>query len=199
MIFATILGVLGFASLIIYTNITTVLIGVIGFVDYIVLYGIAKRNSIHGTIVGSISGATPPVAGYTAVTNQFDVGALLLFLILVFWQMPHFYAIAIYRIKDYKSASIPVWPIVKGMRSTKIQIVVYTIGFIVVTSLLTIYGYTGYTYLIAMLILGCIWLVKGINGFKTKNNTKWAGNIFSFSLVVLLSFSILISLENFLP
>jgi len=115
LIFATMLGVLGFALLLAYTNTLVTVIGVIAFIDYVVLYGISKRRSVYGTIVGSISGAAPIVAGYVAVTNQFDLGALLLFFILVYWQMPHFYGIAMYRFDDYKAAGIPVLPVQKGM------------------------------------------------------------------------------------
>ena len=93
-IYGVILGVLGFAALIYWTNWLVVVIGLVGFVDYTVLYGYFKRKSIHGTIVGSISGATPPIAGFCAVTGTFGLEALILFLILVIWQMPHFYAIS---------------------------------------------------------------------------------------------------------
>ncbi|MDE2589744.1 MAG: heme o synthase, partial [Patescibacteria group bacterium] len=115
LVFATILGILGFLDLVVFTNGITFMIGLIGYIDYIVLYGLSKRKSIYGTLVGSISGATPIAAGYTAVTNRFDIAALLLFLIMVFWQMPHFYAIAIYRLKDYVAAGIPVLPAKKSM------------------------------------------------------------------------------------
>src|SRR3981189_1142404 len=83
LIYATILGLIGFSLLVFHTNLLTAFIGFIGFFVYIVLYGISKRRSIHGTIVGSIAGAVPPVVGYLAVTNNFDSGAFLLFLILV--------------------------------------------------------------------------------------------------------------------
>lgn len=198
-VFATLLGILGFWTLGAYTNSLTVLIGVIGFVDYIVLYGFSKRKSVHGTLVGSISGATPPVAGYCAVTGRFDSGALLLFLILTFWQMPHFYAIAIRRLKDYKTAKIPVLPVVKGMKSTRVQMVTYTAGFVLVSSLLTVLDYTGYTYLIVMLVVGLIWLRLTSQGFKAKDDTAWARQVFLFSLVVLLTFSIMISVDSWLP
>ena len=119
LIFGTLLGILGFLILFSYTNLLTGVIGVIGVVMYVVVYGYFKRRTVHGTLIGSISGAIPPVAGYTAVTNLIDTGAILLFLILVFWQMPHFYAIAVYRIEDYKKAGIPVLSVVKGIPTTK--------------------------------------------------------------------------------
>ncbi len=199
LIYASLIGIAGFILLSIYTNLTTVIIGVIGFVDYIVLYGLAKRRSVHGTLVGSISGATPPVAGYTAVTGSLDVGAILLFLILVFWQMPHFYAIAIRRIDDYKKANIPVLPIKSGMKQTKIQIFLYIIAFICATTLLFIMGYAGITYLIVMLGVELYWLWIAGKGFEAKDNNLWAKSLFVFSLKVLLLFSVMLSIDVFVP
>ncbi len=98
MVFGAVLGVVGFALLGIFSSNLVVLIGLIGYIDYIVLYGISKRKSVHGTLIGSVSGATPIVAGYCAVTGRIDSAAIILFFVLATWQMPLFYAIAMYRI-----------------------------------------------------------------------------------------------------
>lgn len=111
--YASLLGIIGFFILSLSTNFLTVALGTVAFFDYVVLYGISKRRTAYSTIVGSIAGAIPPAAGYTAVTNRLDGGAVLLFIILVFWQMPHFYAIAMYRYDDYKAAGLPVLPVKK--------------------------------------------------------------------------------------
>lgn len=201
-VYGIILGSIGFGLLALYTNWLTVLIGVIGMVDYLLLYAVTKRRSVHGTLVGTISGATPPVAGYVAVTNQIDTAAVLLFLILVFWQMAHFYAIAMFRAKDYKAAGIPVLPVVKGMRAAKIQIVIYIILFCITTLLLPVLGYGSYTYAILMTIVGLVWLKSAIIGFTTtsdKEDILWSRKVFKFSLLTLLGFSILLSLINVLP
>lgn len=192
-IFATILGISGIIVLGLYTNTLTLTLGAIGFIDYVVFYSIWKRRSHWGTIVGSISGAMPLVSGYTAVTNRFDIGALLLFLIMVLWQMPHFYSIAIYRFNDYKAASIPVLPVSHGLLATKINIVIYILAFLLAVMLLTFFGITGYIYLITMTIMGLLWLGLGISGFFTKNSTKWARQMFFVSLITLFFLSVLIS------
>jgi len=197
--YATLLGITGFSVLITYTNYLTAFIGFVGFFAYIVLYGIGKRKTVHGTLIGTISGATPPVAGYCAVTNHFDAAALVLFLILVFWQMPHFYAIAIYRLKDYKAASIPVLPAVKGIHITKVSILLYIVGFIVAAVTLTLLGYTGYVYAAIIGLVGLAWIRLGLKEFKAADNTVWARKMFMFSLIVLLTFSTTVSLEAWLP
>lgn len=199
LVYAVVLGVVGFTVLALWVNALTVVLGIIALVDYVVLYGLAKRHSVHGTAVGTIAGALPVTAGYVAVTGAFDLGALLLFIILVIWQMPHFYAIAIFRQKDYEAASIPVWPIKMGVASTKLQMMLYVGAFMVATSLLTVAGFTGYTYLAGMLLVSGWWLAKGLQGYKTQDDVRWARGMFFFSLKVLLVFSALISLETWLP
>jgi protoheme IX farnesyltransferase len=198
-IFATVLGVAGLGLLGLFTNFITLILGVIGLFFYVVVYGYSKRKTVYGTLVGSISGSIPPVAGYTAVTSNLDLGALLLFLILTCWQMPHFYAIAIYRRSDYKSASIPVLSVIKGIDVTKRHIIFYQILFIVVVSLLYISGYVGYTYLLLMITVSLWWLKIGFKGLNTKDDIKWAHTVFGVSLIVLLVFSVLISFNSILP
>lgn len=198
LVYATILGLVGICLLLL-TNILTALLGLIGFIAYVVLYGIGKRRTVHGTLIGSISGAIPPVIGYCAVSGRIDGAALLLFVILVFWQMPHFYAIATYRRKDYVAAGLPVLPVKLGMRVTKVQILVYIVGFVAACTLLTVLGYTGYAYLITMLLVGLYWLSLALPGFKTHDDDRWARKVFGGSLVVLLVFSFMISIDAFLP
>ncbi len=200
LIFATCLGLAGFALLMFGANLLAAFITFIGFFFYVVMYSIWKRRSVHGTIVGSISGAVPITAGYCAVTGRFDTGALLLFLILVVWQMPHFYAIAIYRQKDYAAAGIPVLPIKAGLPATKRQMLVYIVVFICLTILLAAFGYGGWIYLIVMLGVGLLWLKRCLDGFKKgTNDPLWARRLFKFSLIVLMTFSATISLNAFLP
>ena len=199
LIYGFILSIIGFGLLSIFTNILTAVIASIGFVVYVVVYGYFKRHSVHGTVVGSIAGAVPPVVGYCAVTNRFDSGALILFLILVTWQMPHFYAIAIRRSKDYKAAKIPVLAVVKGIEATKRQMVIYIALFSIATASLTIFGYTGVTYLLVMLGLGLAWIRLALKSNKQKDSNLWAKDVFKFSLIVLLGFSFMISVDSFLP
>lgn len=198
-LYATILGVLGFIVLALGTNTLTTLLGIVAIIMYVAVYGIAKRRSVYGTLVGSVSGALPPVAGYTAITNELDAGAIILFLILTFWQMPHFYAIAMYRKDDYAAASIPVWPIKKGMESTKIQILLFIVAFIVAAAALTLFGYTGITYLTIMTLIGLRWLWLGLQGFKADDDIRWARKMFFFSLFVILALSATIPLGVLLP
>lgn len=183
--YAAVLGITGFATLIAFTNWLTVAIGIIGYVDYIVLYGWSKRRTWHGTLIGTVSGSMPLVAGYTALTGRFDAGAALLFLIMVFWQMPHFYAIAIRRLKDYRAAKVPVLPAVKGARAAKLQIMAYVAAFAAAGVSLYVLDYAGLPYLIFIVVYSLGWMVLGYTGFSAGKDRLWAKKMFVYSLVFL--------------
>lgn len=198
--FATVLGLLSFLILALFTNPITLAVGAIGVFSYVVLYSLTKRHSTLGTVVGSIPGATPPVAGYVAVTNNFDLGALLLFSIMALWQMPHFFAIAIFRMKDYAAANLPVLTVKKGTHTAKRYIVFYIAAYAIAVPLLTVLGYAGYTYFVVMSALGLVWLWKGLKGLVAAgDDAAWARRMFGFSLIVLLAFSVTLSLDAWLP
>lgn len=199
-IFSAVLGLLGIAILAVWVNSLVVAIGVAGFIIYVWLYGaFSKRKSIHGTAVGSVSGAAPILAGYVAVSDRIDSAAILLFLMLFFWQFPEFYSIGIYREKEYAAAKVPIMPVVKGIKSTKIQIFIYTLAFVITSLLLTIYGYTGWIYFIVMAVLGLYWIKLAADGLRTSDSVKWARRMFHFSLIVLLALSLMLSIGAILP
>ncbi len=194
--FATSLLFLGSFVLFKYTNLLTLGISLAGFFMYVVMYSIWKYRSTYGTLVGSVAGAVPPLMGYCAVSNRFDMGAFLLFAILVLWQMPHFYAIAIYRIDDYLAAAVPVLPLKKGHRITKVHMAAYILVLMVSLVGLTFFGYTGYAYLVVALLSALVWLILSFKGFKVQDDKLWARQMFRFSLVVIMLLSFMISVDT---
>lgn len=195
-IFAISLGVLGTLILFFYTNTLTTILAVAGFFFYVVMYSIWKYRSSAGTLVGSISGALPPVIGYCAVSGRLDFCALLLFAVMVLWQMPHFYAIASFRVEDYTAAAIPVLPVVKGMHVTKMHMLIYTVAFGLITASFFLFKYTGYLYLISTSLLSLGWLALCIKGFWAKDDKRWARHMFYLSLVIILVLSAMISFDT---
>ncbi|MBJ9423781.1 heme o synthase [Acinetobacter seifertii] len=192
LIYAFVLGLIGFSILWFGVNGYAFLFAVIGFVVYVGFYSLwTKRTSIHQTVIGSISGASPPVIGYTAVTHQFDVAALLLFLAYGLWQMPHSWAIAIYRFDDYKNAGIPILPVARSIYRTKIECVIYILLFAAVLNGLYCFGYTNIFFLITFNALTAYWFYLSIIGFKAENDQLWAKRFFLYSviLITLLSLS----------
>lgn len=201
-IFSGALGALGVVILSVWVNWLVVTLGIIGFVDYVWLYGaLSKRRSVHGTLVGSISGAVPVLAGYCAVTETIDIGAVLLFASLFFWQMPEFYSISIYRRKEYAAAGVPVISVVRGIRRTKLEIFIYTLLFVFSSVLLSVFGYTGLVYRVVMLLLGIYWIWLAAQGFKVppKGDDAWARRMFHFSMIIILAYCVMLALGPILP
>lgn len=183
-LYALVLGLLGFLILYLFTNPLTLLFSAIGVLVYVGAYSLYfKRKSNLGTIVGGIAGAVPPVVGYCAATGRFDLGAVLLFVILFLWQLPHFYAISIYRLSDYKAAAIPVLPLRKNIHYTKMSMLIYIAAFTVATMLPSFFGYAGLVYLIAAFGLGVTWFCLGLRGLSTTADKIWARKMFLFSII----------------
>ena len=182
--YGLLLGLLGFYILYRQTNLLTPAIALIGFFIYVFNYSLwLKRRSTWSIIIGGIAGAIPPVTGYCALSNRFDAGAILLFLILFFWQMPHFYTIAIYRLKDFAAAAIPVLPIVRNVTYTKLSILIYIAIFIITSILPSFFGYVGIIYFIIALCLGLTWFILGIQGFNSQSDKVWSRKMFLFSII----------------
>jgi heme o synthase len=193
--FATLLVILGGLALWFFTNPLTTAIAAFGFFVYVVLYSLWKSKTVYGTAIGAIAGATPPLVGYTAVANQLDAGAIILFLMLVLWQMPHFFSIALYRLDDYTKAGIPVLPLEKGIARTKVHMVIYIIAFIFSTAALTYWNYAGYLYLTVALSFGALWLALCLKGFYCLNEEHWAKQMFRLSLVLITAICLVIPFE----
>ena len=196
LIYATALVFVGSFFLLIYTNAMAMMVALFGFFFYVLVYSFAKYKTVHGTLIGSIAGAVPPVVGYCAVKGALDSGALVIFAMVALWQMPHFFSIAIYRMKDYEAASIPVFPIKRGLFRTKIQMALYIFAFIGASTFLTRLGYTGYAYLTVMSLVGIFWLTLSLKGFKAVNDTKWARQMFIASLIVVTALSLMIPIDR---
>ncbi|MDO8265969.1 MAG: heme o synthase [Candidatus Saccharibacteria bacterium] len=199
LIYSAALMIIGTALLYFYGSVAAIIAGFIGWIFYIVIYSkFTKRQTVLGTLAGSVSGAMPPVAGYLAVGSSLDIGVILIFLSLVFWQMPHFFAIAIMQQKDYSEAGIQVMSVVYGIAKTRQLAVSYILGFGLVMTSLYLYGYCGIIFLITMLILTTLWLIYALKPVNTKNQLKWGLKVFRTSLLVLLMWSLLLSIENYL-
>ncbi|PWC15024.1 protoheme IX farnesyltransferase [Brenneria roseae subsp. americana] len=201
LVYASLLGIAGFALLYIAANPLAMWLAVMGFVVYVGVYSLyMKRHSVYGTLIGSLSGAAPPVIGYCAVSNQFDAGALILLLIFSLWQMPHSYAIAIFRLKDYQAANIPVLPVVKGISVAKHHITLYILAFMIATLMLSLGGYAGYKYLVVAAAVSVWWLGMALSGYKNANDDRvWARKLFVFSIVAITSLSVMMSVDSMAP
>ncbi|HBU80824.1 MAG TPA: protoheme IX farnesyltransferase [Paenibacillus sp.] len=192
--YAIILGVLGLIILFSFSGALAGLCGMFGMFVYVIMYTLwLKRSSTWSTSIGGLSGAMPPVIGYVAVTGRMDLGAWLLLAMLFLWQPPHFWALAIRRVEDYRAGGFPLLPVVKGIERTKIQMIPYLVLQIFVPILMYAYGYAGIFYLTVSLILSVLWLYYALIGFRAKNTDAWAKKVFLYSINYLsLSFILMI-------
>lgn len=198
-ILAGVLGVAGFVILALWVNWLTLLLGAIAYADYVLLYAWTKRTTPWSTLAGTVSGAVPLVAGYTAVTDHFGIVAAALGLVMVFWQMPHFYAISIFRLKDYKAGGLPVWPARYGVKNTQVWMLVYTAAYLLAVILLVATGSTNVAFVVILGLMGLYWLWLGVKGFRSEKPDKWARGMFGFSLITLLVLSAGIASASVLP
>jgi protoheme IX farnesyltransferase len=193
--FATVLGFLGAAILLAHTNVLTFAIALVGFFIYVIVYGLAKRHTPLGVHIGAIAGAVPPLVGYTAVTNTLDAAGLALFMLLVVWQMPHFFSIAMYRQDEYKAAGIYVLPLRLGAFRTKLLIIIYVLVFAFAALVLGLVGPVNVVYQFVMTVVCAGWLALSLSGFSKTDEThdkKWARRMFFYSLIVITLFSLVL-------
>ncbi|WP_425464832.1 heme o synthase [Paenibacillus piri] len=183
MMYGIILGVIGVLGLGLLVNPMSALLGLIGLFVYVWIYTAwFKRTSVWSTVVGSISGAMPPVIGYCAVRNDIDAGAIILFGILFLWQPPHFWALGIRRMEEYRAAGFPLLPVVRGTFITKISMIRYIVLLVPLSLLLYVYGYVNVFYFYAAVVMGLYWAFLCIKGFKAQDEELWAKKMFIYSI-----------------
>ena len=167
-IFVGLTGILGIAILAILVNPLTAWLNLASWVGYGIIYSVyLKRATPQNIVIGGIFGAAPPLFGWTAVTNSIDGGGLLLVLIIFAWTPPHFWALAIDRVEDYRKVDIPMLPITHGEHYTKVHIVLYTIIMIITTILPYLIGMSNLLYLVCAIALGAgflYWSLKMLYG-----------------------------------
>lgn len=197
--FGALLGLTGIALLAAYTNWWVVGVGAFGWIVYVWLYGaLGKRLSVHGTLVGALSGAAPILAGYIAVANSLDWTGIMLFGVIFFWQMPEFYAISVFRQKEYAKAKVPVSAVVRGIQPTIMQIFVYTILTCATTLALGLSPLTSWTMWALLFVISVRWVHIAADGFRSPNPAAWARTEFHYALVFLVIFSVVISINPYL-
>jgi len=163
---------------------------------YVFIYTIwLKRRTPQNIVIGGAAGAFPPVIGWACSTGDVSTFPLILFLIIFMWTPPHFWALALYKDIEYSKAKVPMLPVVKGKKTTKRQIMIYSIILFAVTILPFLFGFSGLLYLISALALNSYFCYLAFRLFKSKEDDKllYAPKLFKFSILYLYSiFSFLV-------
>lgn len=198
LVFALITGSLGVVVLTFWVNTLTAILTFATLIGYAGVYtGFLKRATPQNIVIGGLAGATPPLLGWTAVTGHLSAEPLLLVLIIFAWTPPHFWALAIYRIEDYKQAEIPMLPVTHGIAFTKLQILLYTILLLIVTILPFAIGMNGFVYLTGALLLGGRFMQWSWRLYKT-NEPAIAMKTFRYSIVYLMWLFIFLLADHYL-
>ncbi len=151
----------GAGMLLLYTqvNALTMWLTLATFVGYAIIYTVLlKPATPQNIVIGGASGAMPPVLGWAAVTGEVSADALLLFLIIFVWTPPHFWALALYRKKEYARAGIPMLPVTHGDEYTRLHVFLYTLILVAASLLPVASGLSGWVYLIGAAALGAVFI-----------------------------------------
>jgi protoheme IX farnesyltransferase len=186
----------GFALLALFTPPLVTLITAAGFIVYVGLYSLGLKRTRHGTWVGSLSGAVPPLAGYCAASGRLDMAALILFAMYAVWQFPHAYAIAVLHLQDYARAAIPVLPVVQGVARIKRNMPAYVALFTASGLLLFLTHNAGWGYLVVLLGLGFAWMRSAWINRRGGDDRRWAKTSFLYSVVMIMALSLMMSVDH---
>jgi protoheme IX farnesyltransferase len=198
LIFACVICLLGMAVLIVFVNPLCAWLTLASFVGYAIIYtGWLKRATPQNIVIGGLSGAMPPLLGWTAVTGSIDPGGLLLVLIIFAWTPPHFWPLAIHRKNDYAKTNIPMLPVTHGEQITKLHTLLYTILMLIVSVMPYLTGMSGLPYLFAAIVLGAGFLYYAIDLMVTKR-TQAAMRTFRYSIFYLIALFIALLIDHYL-
>ena len=185
LVFACAIGAIGLGMLYVKVNSLTMWLTLVTFVGYAIIYTVLlKPATPQNIVIGGASGAMPPVLGWTAVANDVAPEALLLFLIIFVWTPPHFWSLALYRVKEYAKAGLPMLPVTHGPEYTRLMIVLYTAVLFAVTLLPYAIRMSGVLYLAAAVALGSAFFAHAVALYRRYSDAL-ARRTFRFSIVYL--------------
>ena len=196
LVWGVFLGIIGLGVLQLFVNTITMVLTFISLIGYAVIYTMyLKRATPQNIVIGGAAGAAPPVLGWTAISGTQGIEyALLLFLIVFIWTPPHFWALAIHRVEEYRKVDVPMLPVTHGLAYTRTQILLYTVLLLLVTLLPYLSGMSGLIYLVSAVVLGLIFLMYAIKIYKNPddNEIAWTTFMFSVNYLMLLFVALLV-------
>ena len=175
-------GILSTKNVIIYATFMATFGSLVGYAFIYTLY--LKRSTPQNIVIGGAAGATPPLLGWTAMTGQVDLIAVILFLIIFMWTPPHFWALALYRKDEYFAAKIPMLPVTHGEQYTRVHITLYTLMLTIVSFLPFIINFSSRFYLLGAFVLNLIFLYYVLK-MQIDRNNNLSNKIFNYSIIYL--------------
>jgi len=183
LLFSALLCVVGSAILYAWINAITMWLTFATFVGYAVIYTLLlKPRTPQNIVIGGASGAMPPVLGWASMTGDVGPEALILFLIIFLWTPPHFWALALYRVEDYRKSGLPMLPVTHGNAYTRLQVFLYTLVLFAGCLMPFVYGMSSWIYLVAAVLLGGGFCAYGYALWRNYSDAL-ARKTFRFSLI----------------
>jgi len=183
LLFSAVLCALGSVILYVWVNPLTMWLTFATFVGYAVIYTVVlKPLTPQNIVIGGASGAMPPVLGWAAMTGQVGAEALILFLIIFLWTPPHFWALALYRVEDYRKSGLPMLPVTHGNEFTRLQILLYTIVLFAACLMPFVFQMSGWFYLLVATVLSVMFCAYGWALWREYSDAL-ARKTFRFSLI----------------
>lgn len=196
--FSAVLGAAGSALLYVWVNPLTMWLTFATFVGYAVVYTvILKPLTPQNIVIGGASGAMPPVLGWAAMTGQVSPEAMILFLIIFLWTPPHFWALALYRVHDYRKSGLPMLPVTHGSEFTRLQILLYTLLLFAACLIPFMYGMSSWLYLAVAVVLSLGFCAHGFWLWQEYSEAL-ARRTFRFSLIHLSALFAALLLDHYL-
>jgi protoheme IX farnesyltransferase len=153
-------------------------------VFYVFVYTVwLKRRTPQNIVIGGAAGAFPPMIGWAAVTGDVSLGSIVLFAMIFVWTPPHFWALALYKSGEYAAAGVPMLPVVKGDAETRRQILLYSLAMVPVTLLPSVIGIASWTYGLAALALGAVFVAGAVAVLRRRPNSE--KRLFAYSIFYL--------------
>jgi protoheme IX farnesyltransferase len=198
LVFSAVLCVLGSTVLYLWVNPLTMWLTFATFVGYAVVYTvILKPLTPQNIVIGGASGAMPPVLGWAAMTGDVGPEAIILFLIIFLWTPPHFWALALYRVEDYRKSGLPMLPVTHGSEFTRLHILLYTFVLFAACLLPFVYGMSSWLYLAVAVLLSVIFSWYGWKLLRNYSDAL-ARKTFRFSLIHLSALFAALLLDHYL-
>jgi len=165
---------------------------------YVFIYSLwLKHATVQNIVIGGGAGAIPPLVGWAAATGSLNIPSLFLFALVFLWTPPHFWALAIVRKNDYARANVPMLPVIKGEKNTRIQILIYTIQLVLLTLIMPIFKLGGSIFFISALILGA-WLLYTACQVLTIKGNKIAFKMYRYSSMYLVFIFLALTIDALL-
>ncbi len=200
LLFGISLGILAFAILWNRLNPLTAWLALGGLLFYVFIYTMwLKRSSSQNIVIGGAAGAFPPLVGWAAMTGRIDLAAIYLFAIIFYWTPPHFWALALVKQGEYGKAGVPMLPVVRGDRYTKVQMLIYTLILVPLTIMPSFFGATGWFYGGAAALLGARLLWYCIQLLRESEITPTAMRMFHYSLLYLALLFVAMGVDRAVP